>query len=206
MFALVLVWARNILWNLQEHTDGHTRGQRISVFTRQLTETILCKRTCDVSLSVLRAVIESPLDQSNVCHKPACLVDGLPWLLPSTDRMDRGQGPYTHSRPRPPCQGPRFVNQIGFPRAGPDGNPLFRRRTKLIRNYPLAWKKGPAGYRRTTRTVKVRLNKRARRPGTGNGHWDSVGKRGKKVPSPCSTACPDHVTCGSTAGGTRAVI
>lgn len=44
------------------HTDGHTRSLRISLFTRRLTETILCVGTCDTSSSVLRVAIERPLD------------------------------------------------------------------------------------------------------------------------------------------------
>ena len=49
------------------------------------------------------------------------------------------------SRPRPPRQEPRFVNQIGFPRADPEGNRLFRRRTKLIEITRLLGRKARAG-------------------------------------------------------------
>lgn len=82
-------------------------------------------------------------------------------MAPPSRGLDPWPGPIDpNSRPRPPRQGPRFVNQIGFPRAGPEGNRSFRRWSKLIRNNPLAWKKGPGGYCRTTRTLKVRPNKR----------------------------------------------
>lgn len=44
------------------HTDGHTGSLRISLFTRRLTETILCVGTCDASSSLLMVAHERPLE------------------------------------------------------------------------------------------------------------------------------------------------
>lgn len=127
------------------HTDGHTRSLRISLFTRRLTETILCVGTCDVSSSILRFAIERPLWKIQATTLSNLMVSIMASLLHGLHGFRPGPiDPW--SRPRPPRQGPRFVNQIGFPRADPEGNRLFRRRTKLIRNNPFAWKEGTGGY------------------------------------------------------------